>query len=134
MNKKAYLCIIIVLVFLLLITGTYTIVHYYFDDLADEWFRESINNGDYEIVGYEIRDGIFDGAAQVEISIFDDINKVHMVTFHTSVRNQGKKLTDDNYDIECTKEYIKIALINADGQTKAYRFFFEDFKYGEVKS
>ena len=77
-----------------------------------------------------IGDTIFDGDTQVEISIFDHINKVHMISFKTRISNQGEKLSAKNYDIECTDEYIKIELINFDGTKKvAYRFFFEDFKY-----
>ena len=104
--------------------------HYFFNYSTKEWFRESINAGDYVIVGEEIGDTIFDGDTQVEISIFDHINKVHMISFKTRISNQGEKLSAKNYDIECTDEYIKIELINFDGTKKvAYRFFFEDFKY-----
>ena len=82
------------------------------------------------IVGEEIGNTMFDGDTQVEISIFDHINKVHMISFKTGISNQGEKLSDENYNIECTEEYIKIELINFNGQKKvAYRFFFEDFKY-----
>ena len=120
MNKKAYVSIIIVLIVLVLITGSYTAIHYFFNYSTKEWFRESINAGDYVIVGEEIG----------EISIFDHINKVHMISFKTRISNQGEKLSAKNYDIECTDEYIKIELINFDGTKKvAYRFFFEDFKY-----
>lgn len=130
MNKKAYVSIIIVLIVLVLITGSYTAIHYFFNYSTKEWFRESINAGDYVIVGEEIGDTIFDGDTQVEISIFDHINKVHMISFKTRISNQGEKLSAKNYDIECTDEYIKIELINFDGTKKvAYRSFFEDFKY-----
>ena len=71
MNKKAYVSIIMVLIFVTLITGTYTIIHYFFNYSAEEWFRESINDGDYVIVGEEIGDTMFDGDTQVEISIFE---------------------------------------------------------------
>lgn len=130
MNKKAYVSIIIVLLFLVLITGSYTAIHYFCNYSAQEWFRESINDGDYVIVGDEIGDTLFDGPTQVEISILDKINKVQMISFYTRVSNQGEKLSAENYNIECTEEYIKIELINFDGQKKvAHRFFFEDFKY-----
>ncbi len=130
MNKKAYMGVITVLVCLLLITGTYTIIHYYFNYSADEWFRESVKDGDYVIVGEVIGSTIFDGDTQVEISVFDHINKSHMISFKTRISNQGEKLTADNYYIESNEEYIKIELISSDGQTKvAYRFFYEDFKY-----
>ena len=69
MNKKAYVSIIIVLIVLVLITGSYTAIHYFFNYSTKEWFRESINAGDYVIVGEEIGDTIFDGDTQVEISI-----------------------------------------------------------------
>jgi len=51
------------------------------------------------IVGEEIGDTIFDGDTQVEISIFDHINKVHMISFKTRISNQGEKLSAKNYDI-----------------------------------
>lgn len=127
MNKKAFVCIIVLSV-LVLLTGSYTAIHYFCNYSAQEWFRESVNDGDYVIVGEEIGDTLFDGDTQVEISIFDHINKVHMVSFKTRISNQGKKLSAENYDIECTEEYIKIELISFDSQKKvAYRFFFEDF-------
>lgn len=130
MNKKSYISIIIVLIFLVLITGSYAAIHYFFNYSTREWFRESINAGDYVIVGEEKGNTIFAGDTQVEISIFDQINKAHMVSFKTRISNQGEKLSAKNYDIECTDEYIKIELINFDGQKKVvYRFFFEDFKY-----
>ncbi len=130
MNKKAYISIIIVLLFLVLVAGSYAIMHWLCNYSAREWFRESINDGDYVIVGEEIGNTMFDGDTQVEISIFDHINKVHMISFKTGISNQGEKLSDENYNIECTEEYIKIELINFNGQKKvAYRFFFEDFKY-----
>lgn len=130
MNKKAYISIIIVLLFLVLVAGSYAIIHWVCNYSAQEWFRESINDGDYVIVGEEIGNTMFDGDTQVEISIFDHINKVHMISFKTGIGNQGEKLSDENYNIECTEEYIKIELINFNGQKKvAYRFFFEDFKY-----
>lgn len=130
MNKKAYISIIIVLLFLVLVAGPYAIIHWVCNYSAQEWFRESINDGDYVIVGEEIGNTMFDGDTQVEISIFDHINKVHMISFKTGISNQGEKLSDENYNIECTEEYIKIELINFNGQKKvAYRFFFEDFKY-----
>ena len=58
MNKKAYVSIIIVLIVLVLITGSYTAIHYFFNYSTKEWFRESINAGDYVIVGEEIGDTI----------------------------------------------------------------------------
>ena len=129
MNKKAYVSII-ALIFLVLITGSYAAIHYFCNYSTQEWFRESINAGDYVIVGEEIGNTIFAGDTQVEISVFDHINNVHMVSFKTRISNQGEKLSAKNYDIECTDKYIKIVLINFDGQKKvAYRFFFEDFKY-----
>ena len=106
MNKKAYVSIIIVLIVLVLITGSYAAIHYFFNYSTKEWFRESINAGDYVIVGEEIGDTIFDGDTQVEISIFDHINKVNMISFKTRISNQGEKLSAKNYDIECTDEYI----------------------------
>ena len=114
----------------MLVAGSYAIIHWVCNYSAQEWFRESINGGDYVIVGEEIGNTMFDGDTQVEISIFDHINKVHMISFKTGISNQGEKLSDENYNIECTEEYIKIELINFNGQKKvAYRFFFEDFKY-----
>ena len=89
MNKKAYVSIIIVLIVLVLITGSYAAIHYFFNYSTKEWFRESINAGDYVIVGEEIGDTIFDGDTQVEISIFDHINKVNMISFKTRISNQG---------------------------------------------
>lgn len=46
-NKKIYMRIIVVLVCLVLITGTYTIYHYQSEYSPDEWFRERIRDGDY---------------------------------------------------------------------------------------
>jgi len=130
MNKKVYVSIIVILIFLVLITGSYTAIHYFCNYSAQEWFRESINGGDYVIVGKEIGDTMFDGPTQVEISIFDHVNKVQMVSFKTRISNQGENLSSENYDIECTEEYIKIELINFENQKiVAYRFYFEDFKY-----
>ena len=130
MNKKVYVSIIVVLIFLVLVAGSYIAIHYFCNYSAQEWFRESINDGDYVIVGKEIGDTMFDGPTQVEISIFDHINKEHRVSFETRIRNQGEKLSAENYDIECTEEYIKIELIDFEGQVKeTYRFYFEDFKY-----
>lgn len=123
------MCIIVVLSVLVLLMGSYTAIHYFCNYSAQEWFRESINDGDYVIIGEEIGDTMFDGDTQVEISIFDHINKVHMVSFKTRISNQGEELSAENYDIECTEEYIKIELISFDGKKVAYRFFLEDFKY-----
>lgn len=128
MSKKMYVCIIVMLACLLLITGTYTVIHFYFNYSTDEWFRESIEDGDYVIVGEEIGDTIFGGDAQVTISVFDHVNKVHMTSFKTRIANNGDKLTSDNYKIEYNEEYIKIILIGSDKQSGAYTFFFEDFK------
>ncbi|RGS35730.1 hypothetical protein DWX94_13520 [Coprococcus eutactus] len=90
MNKKAYVSIIIVLIVLVLITGSYTAIHYFFNYSTKEWFRESINAGDYVIVGEEIGDTIFDGDTQVEISIFDHINKVHMISLKQELAIKGR--------------------------------------------
>lgn len=129
MNKKVYIGIIIVLIVMLLITGTYSVVHYFYNYSSQEWFRESIKDGEYVIVGEEIGNTMLEGNTQVEISIFDHINKAYMTSFKTEIKNQGKRLSEDNYNIEATEEYIKIELIDFDGQTKVgYRFFFEDFK------
>lgn len=130
-NKKIYMRIIVVLVCLVLITDTYTIYHYQSEYSPDEWFRESIQDGDYVIVGDEIGNTIFGGQTQVEISMFSHVDAAqHMTTFKTTIRNRGKKLTADNYCIEHNDEYIKIILIDSDGQRRvAYRFFFKDFKH-----
>ncbi len=128
MNKKVYISIIVVLIFLVLITGAYTAIHYFFNYSYQEWFRESFNDGDYVIVGKEVGDTMFDGPTQVEISIIDHINKDHMLSFKTRIRNQGEKLSAENYNIECTEEYIKIELINYEGKKVVYRFLFEDFE------
>lgn len=129
MNKKIYVGIITILVCFLLITGTYTVVHYYFNYSTDEWFRESIEDGNYVIVGEEIESlaSIFGGYTQVEISIFDNINHANMPCFKTKIANNGEKLTSDNYKILYNEEYIKIVLISSDEQTSTYTFFFEDF-------
>lgn len=123
-----YVCIIVMLACLILITGTYTVIHYCFNYSTDEWFRESIEDGDYVIVGEEIGNTIFGGDTQVTISVFDHVNKVHMTSFTTRIANNGDKLTSDNYKIEYNEEYIKIVFIGSDKQSGAYTFFFEDFK------
>lgn len=128
MSKKIYICIIAVLVCLLLITGIYTIIHYYFNYDAVEWFRESIGDGDFLIVGEEIGNPFFGDERDVEIHIFDYINNDLMTSsFKTRIANNGEKLTSDNYKIEYNEKYIKIVLIDSDKHTSAYTFFFEDF-------
>ena len=54
MNKKIYVCIIIILAILLLITGTYSIVHYFFNYNCTNWFKKSVKNDSYIIIGEEI--------------------------------------------------------------------------------
>lgn len=128
MSKKIYVCIIVMLTCLLLVTGTYTVIHYFYNYSTDEWFRESVENGDYVIVGEEMGNTIFCGDTQVTISIFNYVDKVHMTSFKTRIANNGDKLTSDNYNIEYNEEYIKIVLIGAEKQSGAYTFFFKDFK------
>lgn len=123
--KKIYICTIVILSLLLLITGGYTLIHYHFNYSAREWFRESIQDGNYVIVGDEIGDTIFDGGTQVQISIFS--SNSHLETFHTTIKNDGKELTEDNYKIDYTKEYLKIKLINHDKKSVSYCFFYDDF-------
>lgn len=124
-NKK-YIFIIVLLIILLFITGTYTFLHYHFNYSSHKWFRESINDGAYEIVGKNIGDTIFDGGSQVQISIYSHTK--HMVTFRTTIKSQGKELTDDNYDIYYDEEYIKIKLIDSDNQSSvSYCFLLDDF-------
>lgn len=130
MNKLTYVCVMVVLTCLLLVTGTWTFLHYHFNYSTEEWFKESIQDGDYVIVGKEIGDTILDGQTRVKIYIYDHVNGECMTSFETRVGNKGKKLTADNYRIEYNEEYIKIVLIEFDHQTcVAYCFFFEDFKY-----
>ena len=127
MSKKGYVCIIAILVCLLLITGTYTVIHYCFNYSTDEWFRESIEDADYVIVGEEMGNTVFGGDTKVALYFFNHVNEIH-TTFETRMDNNGEKLTSENYRIEYSENYIKIVLIDSNKQTRAYTFFFEDFK------
>ena len=114
MNKKIYVCIIIILAILLLITGTYSIVHYFFNYNCTNWFKKSVKNDSYIIIGEEIGDTFWNSDSKAIITIKDNDRYKFLVSFETRIENEGNNPTEENYDIEYNDEYIKISLINHD--------------------
>lgn len=129
MNKISYMCFVVALVCLLLLTGSFTILHYHFIYATKEWFRESIQDGDYVIVANEVGDTFLGGQTRVRIYVYDHVNGGCMASFETTIANEGERLTADNYRIEHDEESIKITLIDWEDRGRvAYRLFFEDFQ------
>lgn len=128
MNKKIYVCIIIILAILLLITGTYSIVHYFFNYNCTNWFKKSVKNDSYIIIGEEIGDTFWNSDSKAIITIKHNDRYKFLASFETRIENEGNDLTEENYDIEYNDEYIKISLINHDGSIcSVYRFYYSDF-------
>lgn len=127
MKRIKSIILIIALTALLLVTGGYTIVHYYFNYASIKWFREEIENGNYVFEGYQIGHPLLGGRAEVEVTIHDYVNN-RDISFKTYVDNQGEKLAEDNYKVGYTEDYLKISFINYWGEVVgAHRFYFEDY-------
>ncbi len=127
-GKKGYFWINLVLIIIVLIKVPFTIDIYINNYATREWFRESTNDGDCSVIAEEIGRTFWGRANYVEIYVNSRSSRLHN-RFRTQINNGGGELTEDNYNISYTDEYISIELIgyHEDGEDRqVYRFYFDD--------
>lgn len=127
MNRRSFL--LTSLISLLFISGLY-LTHVYMintDDIL--WFEENIVDGNYTIIGYEEKTffSIFGTKTSIYITNHNDSKGSNWFT--TKVNNRGKPLSNKNYQLEYTEEYVKITLLNYKGEiSSSLRLHYKDFK------
>lgn len=127
MSKKKY--IVIILVAVLIFASIYMLFHCCFSFDSKEWFRQEIGNADYLIVGDKIVHTSLLGCTEVEIDIYDRKRNVHMISFKTMIKDQGKGITKDNCKVEYNQDYLKVSFFDYKGDiSTVHRFYFEDFE------
>ncbi len=128
MSKIAKRIIVSILVILLLITGTYTAVHFFYNYKSTDWFMENVKADNYTIIGEEIGTPFWDGDSEVSITIKDNNKKRFIIAFTARIENNGERLSERNYHIEDTNEYVKVSFYNYNGDfIGSYRFYYSDF-------
>lgn len=75
MSKKVYILIIIILTILLIFTGTYSIMHYFYNYKSTNWFRKNIKRDSYTIVAEQIGEPFWFGDSNIRVGIKDNIKK-----------------------------------------------------------
>lgn len=120
--------IIAILSILTLLFGAYTAVHFFFNYKSSTWFSQDISNDDYTIIAEEVGTPWWYGDSKVLITIKDNINGKFIASFSCQIENEGKELSERNYNIEDNSEYVKISLFDNDETlNSAYRFYYSDF-------
>ena len=126
MNKVATRITIVFLLILLFLTGSYTFLHWNSNNSTLGWFRQECNKN-YILIGEEVGAPVLNGVSKVRIRLYDNNNHRHVLIYDTSIVNKGKPLTDSNYSITNTEEYIKLNLYEYDHTPcGVYRFYYTD--------
>lgn len=127
MNRRSFL--LTSLISLLLISGFYLTHVYMINTDNILWFEENIVDGKYTITGYEEKTfySIFGTKAIIYITNHNDSKG--STWFSTKINNRGKPLSNKNYQLEYTEEYVKITLLNYKGEiSSSLRLYYKDFK------
>ena len=126
MNKVATRITIVFLLILLFLTGSYTFLHWNSNNSTLGWFRQECNKN-YILIGEEVGAPVLNGVSKTRIRLYDNNNHRHVLIYDTSIVNKGKPLTDSNYSITNTEEYIKLNLYEYDHTPcGVYRFYYTD--------
>lgn len=127
MSKTASRITIVILSALTLLFGAYTGVHYFYNYSTTEWFIEDVNGDKYTVIAKEVGMPFFDGNSHVSIAIKDNDKSRFVTSFSCEIDNEGKELSDSNYDLAATDEYIRLSFFDNDGSvSSAYRFYYSD--------
>lgn len=126
MSKKVCIIAIILLLALLILTGSFTIVHYFYNYSTKEWFQEKCGEH-YTVIGKEIGSPLLNGKSKAQIEIYDNNDNRFILSFNVDVKNDGLSLSKGNYDFSYNDEFVKITLYTFDKKTcGVYRFYFID--------
>lgn len=130
MSKIAKRITVSILVILLLITGTYTAIHFFYNYKSTDWFMENVKADNYTIIGEEIGTPFWDSNSKALITIKDNNKKRFIISFSVEIENNGERLSDRNYHIEDNNEYVKVSFYNnSNDSIESYRFYYSDFNF-----
>ncbi len=87
------------------------------------WFNESSVDGQNYVYAMQKPRFLIWGSTYVIVKIRG--NNGIFVTFDTSIKTHKLNLTEENYQIDFDKEYIKVELIG-DDSSNVYYFYYED--------
>ena len=131
MRKKKVWLVIVLLVLLLVLTGSYTVFHYFYNRSVNDWFSEECGSN-YTVVGKEVGFPILNGKTEAQIELYDNSSKTFVATVTVCIKNGGLPLANDNYDIDYMDDYIRVTLYDKDQKIcGAFRWYFDDFSDNE---
>ncbi len=93
---------------------------------ASQWFDEEIQiNGKSVDVHAKQGESFFSNDTEVNVMVY---YQGHMYeSFNTYISNKGLTLSDENYVLESNDEYIKLVLLNKEGEVEfVYRLYYCD--------
>ena len=128
MRKAVTMIIIVILSVLTLLFGTYSAVHFFFNYKSSSWFSQDICNSNYTIIAKEIGTPLWDGNSDALVTIKDNKKGKFITSFSFEIDNEGAELSERNYSIEDSSEYVKLSFFDKDGNlSSVYRFYYLDF-------
>ncbi len=128
MNKRISIIVIVVLSILLVLSGSYTIIHYFHNYSSEEWFQEKCGS-DYTLVGKEFGAPLLNGKTEAQIELYDNKKKEFILSFGVKISNKGAPLSNENYFISYNNDFIKIILYTHDQEICGiYRFYYDDLR------
>ncbi len=128
MNKRTSVIVIVVLSILLILSGAYTIIHYFHNYSSEEWFQEKCGRG-YTLIGKEFGAPLLNGKTEAQIELYDNNKKKFVLSFDVRINNNGASLSNENYLISYNSDYIIITLYTYDKNICGiYRFYYDDLR------
>ena len=129
MSKKNYVLLVISLIFIFIIVGGLSSIHYVLTYHKNSWFENYSEDGNYSVIGKEVGSRLLPmGYFDIGISVYDYKNHQELAYFETKFPNQSYGLTENQYNVEYTDKYIKISLIDEyEGAFATYYIYFEDY-------
>ena len=128
MRKAVTMIIIVILSISTVVFGTYSVAHYYFNYKSSSWFSQDICNSNYTIIAKEIGTPFWDGNSEALVTIKDNKKGKFVTSFSFEIDNEGAELSERNYSIEESSEYVKLSFFDKDGSmSSVYRFYYLDF-------
>jgi hypothetical protein len=128
MSKSIKNITIVILSILTVLFGVYTVVHFFFNYKSTTWFIQDISNNNYTIIAEEVGTPWWYGDSKVLITIKDNEKGRFITSFSCQIDNEGNELSETNYNIEDSSEYVKLSFFDNNGiLSSAYRFYYSDF-------